>query len=291
MKMWIAGTLLAVMTLGSIGCVAQREVDELRTLYRRSQEQVLELRAQLEEAQARIAALQSQTTIDPQLQAQLDAAIAERDRLREALANAEAQLRSAKVGPELPPELDAALRELAQANPDIMSYDPELGMVKFRSDFTFDLGSANVKAQAQQTLNRLAGVLRSPAAAPYEVRIVGHTDNVRIANPATKAKHPTNWHLSAHRAISVEEVLEKAGVQPARMSVAGYGPYRPVVANGPRGAEANRRVEIYLVAMTTASAAPAATPAAESSAPAASEAPAVTPGQPRQVEDAPVMYK
>src|SRR5262249_1394324 len=58
----------------------------------------------------------------------------------------------------------------------------------------------------------------------------------------------TNWHLSAGRAIAVEGVLEKAGVQPVRMGVAGHSEYRPVVSNPAKGgAEANRRVEIYLV--------------------------------------------
>lgn len=244
-----AWMLLAAITLGPVGCVAQREVDELRTLYRRSQDQVLDLQAQLEEAEARIAALQAQGSGDADYAAQLQAAMAERDRLRSALDDAEARLRGAKAGPALPAELDAALAQLAAQYPDLMSYDADLGMVKFRSDLTFGLGSAEVQPAARDTLQRLAQVLQSPAAQGYEVRIVGHTDNVRIANPETRAKHPTNWHLSAHRAISVENVLESAGVQPSRMGVAGYGPYRPVVPNGPRGAEANRRVEIYLVAM------------------------------------------
>jgi len=40
------------------------------------------------------------------------------------------------------------------------------------------------------------------------------------------------------------------GVAANRMQVAGYGEYRPVVANGANGAAANRRVEIFLSPMT-----------------------------------------
>lgn len=253
MKRVTTWTLIAGVALVAAGCVAQREADDLRTLYRKSQEQVLDLQAQLEEANARLAALRAAGEGDVALVQQLEDALA-------ALEDAKAQIRALSQQTVLPPELDAALKQLAASNPDIMEYDPDLGMVKFRSDLTFALGSTQVSAPARQTLGSLAGVLKSPAAIPYEVRIVGHTDNVPVENPANRAKFGDNWGLSAFRAIAVKDVLQSAGVQPNRMSVAGYGEYRPIVANGPRGAEANRRVEIYLVpraAASTATASPA----------------------------------
>lgn len=277
MKARYSWMLLVVLATVGSGCVAQREYDELRTLYRQSQDQVIELKAQLEECNARIAALQAAAN-DPEMAGRLAALTAERDALQKALDEAERQLREA--GMILPQPLSDALAELAAANPDLMSYDPDRGMVKLRSDLTFALGSADVQPAAVTALQRLATVLNSAAAAPYEVRIVGHTDNVRIANPATKAKHPTNWHLSAHRAIAVQEVIQGAGVSPVRIGVGGYGEYRPAVPNGPRGAEANRRVEIYLVPMSrsTASAASAApTVAAPQAQPVAPAAPAEAP--------------
>jgi chemotaxis protein MotB len=239
--------MAAVTTLAGTGCVAQREADDLRTLYRRSQEQIIDLQAQLEEANARIAALQGAGASSAQLQELMS----ERDRLRAALTDAEARLREAGQQTVMLPEpLDSALRQLADQYPDLMSYDAERGMVRFRSDLTFPLGSAEVGPEARTSLNRLAEVLRGPAAEEYEVRIVGHTDAVPVTNPATRQRHPNNWFLSAHRAISVRDVLEQAGVQPVRLGVAGYGQYRPVAPAGPRGeSEANRRVEIYLVQM------------------------------------------
>lgn len=246
MKKRFALLLMAAMAAGATGCVAQREADDLRTLYRKSQEQIIDLQAQLEEANARIAALQGAGASS----ADMAALAAERDRLRQALSDAEARLREAGQQVALPEPLDAALRQLAAQYPDLMEYDPAVGMVKFRSDLTFPLGSAQVGPEAKNTLNRLAEILRSDVAAGYETRIVGHTDNVRIANPATRQAHPTNWHLSAHRAIAVKDVLEQAGVEPTRLGVAGYGEYRPVVENAARrGAEQNRRVEIYLLQM------------------------------------------
>ncbi len=254
--------ILAAVALVAVGCVAQREADDLKTLYRNSQSQVLDLQEQLAEANARIAALQGATGSEADALAN---ALAEADRLRKALADAEERLRNASFV-ALPPELDDALSRLAAANPQLMSYDAARGMVKLRSDLTFALGSADVSAGATSTLGSLAGIFNSPAAASYEVRVVGHTDNVPIKNVGTRAKHPTNWHLSVHRAISVMEVLGKAGVPSTRMSVAGYGEFHPVVPNTATGAEANRRVELYLVAMSSAGS--------------ADEAAAEAPGQP-----------
>ncbi|MEX0655601.1 MAG: OmpA family protein [Phycisphaeraceae bacterium] len=244
--------LLGALTLGMTGCVAQTEVDEMREAYRLSQDQVVELQQQLEEAEARIAALQAEAGDEAAVREELGRLRRERDQLRQALSDAEQALRELGASAALPEELNADLERLAASNPDLMSYDAERGMIRFRSDLTFDLGSADVRDAAAGSLEQLAEVLRSDAAAPYEVRIVGHTDNVPISNPATREKHPTNWHLSAHRAIAVKDVLEGAGLTPARMNVSGYSQYRPVEPHRAGGVDANRRVEIYLVAMSPA---------------------------------------
>ncbi|MFP4145415.1 MAG: OmpA family protein [Phycisphaeraceae bacterium] len=251
MKFRLTWTLaLAAIAFISVGCVSQRELDETQSLYRQSQEQVVELRQQLADAQETIDALRQRLETGADVEAELGELQAERDRLAQALSAAEQRLEEAAVGPELPEELSAELAELAQAHPELLSYDPDLGMVKFQSDFTFALGSAELRSEAEQTLGRLAEILQGSAAQPYVVRIVGHTDAVPIQNPATREKHPTNWHLSVHRAIAVEQALEDAGVKPERMNVSGYGPYRPIVPNEPGGAQANRRVELYLLTET-----------------------------------------
>ncbi|NCF41171.1 MAG: OmpA family protein, partial [Planctomycetia bacterium] len=64
-----------------------------------------------------------------------------------------------------------------------------------------------------------------------------------------RAKHPTNMHLSTHRAISVRDALVKDGIAANRVQVAGYGEFRPVAENGKRGSATNRRVEIFLTPM------------------------------------------
>ena len=248
----LTALLLAAAAVTTVGCASQGHVDRLTTANRTADEQIIDLRAKLEECNARYAALQQTVGLPTAEQVALNEALrAERDAARTALADAEAKIRELSTAsidiPDalLPRELDNALQQLAAQHPGIMSYDAARGMIKFRSDLTFSPGSDQVKSGAVGTLSQLAQVVRSPAAAGYEVRIVGHTDNVPISR--VKAQHPTNWHLSVHRAIGVKDVLLKAGVAPIRMSVAGYGQFRPIAANGPKGSEANRRVEIFLV--------------------------------------------
>ena len=86
----------------------------------------------------------------------------------------------------------------------------------------------------------------------------GNHTNVKVSNPATRAKHKNNTYLAVHRAISVRTALVGAGVNAARIKVAGYGEYRPVVANSNKGAAQNRRVEIVFASSTMLAELPAA---------------------------------
>jgi chemotaxis protein MotB len=87
----------------------------------------------------------------------------------------------------------------------------------------------DLKPDAVSTLSQLATILNQGKATSLEVRVVGHTDSVPVSNPATRAKHPNNVYLSAHRAISVRDALTQAGVEPVRVQVAGDGEFRPSV--------------------------------------------------------------
>lgn len=148
---------------------------------------------------------------------------------------------------KLPPELDRALKELAAKYPDAIEYDEKQGAVRWKSDLTFAKGSADVQATVDEALRAFSSIVNSPAASQFDVVVVGHTDNLRIG-PVTARLHPTNWHLSAHRAIGVMFKLRDNGVDQHRMAVMGYGEFRPRVPNPPSGgAEQNRRVEIFLV--------------------------------------------
>ena len=129
-----------------------------------------------------------------------------------------------------------------------MVYDPLSGSVKWKGDVLFPTGSAVVKDSAKGGLTEFAKIVNSAAARDFEVIVVGHTDSASIYYEETKAKHPTNWHLSSHRAIGVADVLLQAGCEGARVGVMGCSEFRPVASNeNPEGMSRNRRVEIYLV--------------------------------------------
>ena len=123
-----------------------------------------------------------------------------------------------------------------------MTFDPETGMIRFRSDVTFALGKTAVQDGARGLLQKLAGVLASPAASGYEVRVVGHTDNVPVKNAANVQKYEDNWGMSAFRAISVMRVLAENGVSAGpherlglRPDAAGGAPTGPRLRGQPAG--------------------------------------------------------
>ena len=152
-------------------------------------------------------------------------------------------------GVSLPVELSTMLEDFAKGN-EMITYDSGRGVVKFKSDLLFDLGSDTVASSAIEAVKSLCEILNSEGALQFDIIIAGHTDDVPIQKPETRAKHPTNWHLSAHRAIAVLNLMASNKIDPKRMSVRGFGEFRPIAENeaGKKGNPQNRRVEIYIVA-------------------------------------------
>ena len=64
-----------------------------------------------------------------------------------------------------------------------MDFDPNRGIVKFKSDVTFSSGSAVVQDQARAAIDRLAGILNGTTAGQYDLQVVGHTDNQKVGMP------------------------------------------------------------------------------------------------------------
>jgi chemotaxis protein MotB len=247
---WARATLVAVIGFGAAlgGCNNKNNdlLESNRALTDRNQQLVAELEAK----DATIASLQSSMEAAQRTAGggrdQVSALIAENTRLQQQLAAMDERLKGMAFG-SLDPETDAALRALAAQYPDVIEYDQQRGMVRFKSDLTFASGSDECTAAGKQSLDALARVLNSSATLNYDVRVVGHTDSQRISANTAK-RHPTNVHLSAHRAISARNELVRMGVQPERVEVAGRGEYLPLVANTSSGnTPQNRRVEIFLV--------------------------------------------
>lgn len=109
----------------------------------------------------------------------------------------------------------------------------------------FDSGKADVKEEGILTLKKVADVLKS--AQDQDIIVAGHTDNVQILGKLAKV-YPTNWELSAARAISVVKLLVADGIDPKMLSASGFSEYQPVADNEtPEGRAKNRRMEIILM--------------------------------------------
>lgn len=153
------------------------------------------------------------------------------------------------TGTALPIELSTMLEDFAKTHGNIVSFDANTGIVKFNSDLLFEKGSATVAATAIAAVKSLCGILNSAEGSKFDIIIAGHTDDIPIRRAETRRDHPTNWHLSSHRGISVLNVMTANKVAPKRLSVRAFGEYRPVEPNlaGKKGNPKNRRVEIYIV--------------------------------------------
>ena len=105
----------------------------------------------------------------------------------------------------------------------------------------FDLARADLKPDSIEFLEKFAEKVRKTK---YKVVIEGHTDSF----PIHSDYFPTNWELSSTRAIRVARFLiEYAGLEPERLSIAAYSMYKPLVPNtSPLNKAKNRRVELVI---------------------------------------------
>jgi chemotaxis protein MotB len=139
---------------------------------------------------------------------------------------------------------EAMKAELASKQVALKELEGKLTLTMVES-ILFDSGKADVKKQGVEPLNKVAEVLKNTN--DQEIIIAGYTDNIPIKGNLTKI-YPTNWELSAARAISVVKILMADGVDPKLMSASGFGEYRPVADNDtPEGRAKNRRMEIILM--------------------------------------------
>lgn len=145
--------------------------------------------------------------------------------------------------------------EIAQGRVKVDEND-QRALVVFTGDGMFAGGLDKLTPASLAILEKVAGAIRQVSGA---VRVVGHTDNLRIAT----AEFPSNQALSEKRAQSVVKMFVARGLDASRMEAIGKGDSQPLGPNTTdAGRAANRRVEIEV----STSGDSAAVPAAQSSA-------------------------
>jgi chemotaxis protein MotB len=109
----------------------------------------------------------------------------------------------------------------------------------------FESGEATVSKRGEGVLAKVGAVLAQID--DKTIQVSGHTDNLPLGDKLT-GHFPTNWELSAARAVTVVRFLvEKANVPPQRLVASGYGEWSPIASNkSASGRARNRRIEILL---------------------------------------------
>jgi chemotaxis protein MotB len=171
----------------------------------------------------------------------------------------DAQTRLADLGQRLNVALAQRVQELSRYRSEffgrlraILATRPEIRVVGdrfvFQSELFFDAGAAALRLEGRTELDKLASALldlekQIPADIPWVLRVDGHTD----VRPIASAQFPSNWELSAARAISVVQYLVGKGVSPQHLVAAGFGEFQPLdTAVSEEAYRRNRRIELKL---------------------------------------------
>lgn len=170
----------------------------------------------------------------------------------------ESQAKLADLGSRLNVALAQRVQELSRYRSDffgrlraILADRPDVRVVGdrfvFQSEVLFDAGQADLTEAAKPELDKIAAALVELAAEippdiNWVMRVDGHTD-IR----PTRGAFPSNWSLSAARAIAVVQYLVTKGVPPERLVAAGFGEFQPLdTAQNEDAYRRNRRIELKL---------------------------------------------
>lgn len=132
-----------------------------------------------------------------------------------------------------PPQM-SLVRIVEKVNGDIVITIPD--------QVLFNSGEAAVRPEALRFLEGLGAAILE---LDRHTRVEGHTDDV----PIRTAQFPSNWELSAARAVMVVRVLsELYGVPANHLTAVGHADTRPVTGNSDAEQRAkNRRVEVVIL--------------------------------------------
>jgi chemotaxis protein MotB len=238
---------------------AQARIVSLQNEVTRLTQELAKRDGQISDGQVQIAALQRKlddaTLLADQLKHELkkagknvDQLLAEKGQMSQALQDAKARLEELRKAQEASQKRAELLKSLvAKFKKMIDAGDLKIVMrdgrmvLQLRNDVLFDSGKVDLKPAGKDALQEVAGVLTTLT--DRKLQVVGHTDN----RPIATERFPSNWELSAARAISVVKFLGTQGVKAEMLSAAGYSEHDPVASNdNDEGRAKNRRIEIVL---------------------------------------------
>ena len=128
--------------------------------------------------------------------------------------------------------------------PEITLEEAQEGFViELPASLLFKSGSATIENEDAILFLKRVALIVEELPNTMQVSVQGHTDN---QGPGKNSVFKDNWELSSARAISVLQELLLDGVDPKRISAAGFAEYKPLATNVTKaGREKNRRVELH----------------------------------------------
>ncbi|MCU1278097.1 MAG: OmpA/MotB domain protein [bacterium] len=227
---WLLALLLAVICgtlLVRIGELRRADRDNLA----RARDEAAEFRGQYFRTQAALGDVDKDRAAQAATLQQLATHVAQK---------AAADLDQQKLMDDLRKKLDAKEGDVS-AGGGIVT-------VHLESEILFPSGESDLTKHGKEVLARVGDVFKPLK--EKQILVGGHTDDA----PIHTARFPSNWELSTARAVNVVHFLaDTVGVEPAKLTAAGYSQYHPRSGNRAQ----NRRIELLLIPSV---AAPTTTP-------------------------------
>lgn len=246
--------LLAIIAIGGCGALGYYywQLREKHIEQKGQFEQAAERAEKYDQAQSRADKAETELT---RVKADLDtrnAALTKMEEAQKFTAAELAQLREMKAQADARAaafeKIKASFKEMIDSKVlEVQRREGRL-IVRMPAEVLFPLGSADLSEKGQIELYKLSAILQKEEMKnKFKFMVSGHTDNTPIqAGPTSKYRN--NWELSTARAVTVTELLIKAGISPKNLVAAGYGEHSPLVDNKSAGGKArNRRIEIVLL--------------------------------------------
>ena len=155
---------------------------------------------------------------------------------------------SLQQSPDVSPAMASSAMATSPSRSQVQNVSSEtrLSLSDLMKQLRFESGEATITSEGHQVLDELIAYLKTTAGDRL-IRVEGHADNMEIG-PSLKSRYQTNWDLSKARAGGVlRYLLEKGGIDSAKLSSVGYGDTKPIAGNATEeGRQKNRRVDIVL---------------------------------------------
>jgi chemotaxis protein MotB len=139
-------------------------------------------------------------------------------------------------------QLQTLLQPLTDAHQVTIEATPLTLTISLNASVLFNSGKASLLPAAADLLTKVSSSLKSLPPL-FLIHLDGYTDN----QPIHTAQFPSNWSLSAERAVSVIELFSGQGLDGTRLAAEGFGEYAPIADNTTESGRArNRRVVIVI---------------------------------------------